>query len=266
MLKPYPDVVETGPLPQRIAEEDASVRVMAGGRQKFTLEGVVGDMAAATCATLRSPPGQATSRHSRLPSFLCARRNWNRHVLGRRCPDRLLTGTMSDEEWLDNHPCDRYPPKFRKVFMVFTAIAFPSMIAVMFLIQGALGGFWGSSEVAAAFALLLGGGLALLWTAAILSVEARQPIEVMFDREAFQVRTRRGRLYTQPYASIVGIVPLKLMSGRPPNECQCYLVELAARIPGTTGIWLTPENKAKLDAILRTRGSAFPVRSSPGRR
>jgi hypothetical protein len=170
---------------------------------------------------------------------------------------------MSGEEWFDNRPCDRFPPRFRLGFSAFTAIAFPSMITIMLLAHRVLGGFWGSSEVATVFAFILGGGLAIVAVSAVLSIERRQPVGVMFGREALLARTKKGFVYTRPYSDVVRIVPLRVLSGRPPNQCQCYLVELAARIPGTRGIWLTPENKARLEIKLRDSRSKIPLYGRP---
>lgn len=97
--------------------------------------------------------------------------------------------------WRDNHPCDRFESRFRR-------LAFGSVIAILILASVAtfsVASLGGNRSLALGLALGFGLISASFVVATLLVTESRFPRAIRFDSAEMMWRTRGGKVYTFPY-------------------------------------------------------------------
>jgi len=147
------------------------------------------------------------------------------------------------DRWLDNSPCDRADP---------AEWAFAGVCVGMLGVFGAAFSWWylslgGSEVLAASFGTILAVAAAYLLLLGIL-IQRDFLAEVSFRSEEMTGRTRVGRTSTVAYARIIKVRPWPKRAKFPRRYHVLYEGE---RFRSPEGLWLTPDNKTRLDEAMR---------------
>lgn len=166
-----------------------------------------------------------------------------------RRDDRLLGGAKTEESWYDNRPGEKDDPGFRRsILAALLAIFVPGTVAIYFapIMAG------GSATLGLLLALILGVGGFLACYAAITLSNRDLATAVRFETTQMVWRTRDGRILKVAFSEVVQIVPSTWKGDLVGGEVRRYAVVMnPGRLGLRRGIWLNPENKARLEALRR---------------
>ncbi len=153
------------------------------------------------------------------------------------------------EVWYDNRPCDRANPRFRRlVYATLVAVFVPGTLGIYLLFVSA----GGSRTTGILVAGLLGGGSGLAAALIPISLEAGAAAGVSFGTQEMAWRIRSGKVRRADYGRVVDVTTTQWRenwSGNAVGEGVClrYVVWIRGRFGLQTGLWLTPDNRKRLD-------------------
>jgi len=205
--------------------------------------------------TLWLTPPNRSRLESTMSAFRQARRSFGavREAPAQQTAVAESIGGDDVDGWIDNRPCDRMPPGSRRMVILVMAVFFVASVSIQFAL-----GIWlyrpPSSGMAVAATLI---GVSLFVVFLPFIAESRMAVAVRPGSNEIAWRIRSGRVLRLSYERFLRIEPSGWKGDWSEGVCQRYVAVFRSRFPGgSSGVWLTPLNKARLEVAIRlARGS-----------
>ena len=154
------------------------------------------------------------------------------------------------EEWHDNRPCDRFHPKFRIVISITLLGGFTVLAVAAYSFEMMLSGsVIGSLLFATIFGPVIGTVVVVLVHRALTNM----PVAISFLPRLMVWRTKDGRLLRASYTEIRETDTSKWKGDWPGGVCNRYVIFIGRSRFSLRTIWLTADNKARLDRAAHGR-------------
>jgi len=167
-----------------------------------------------------------------------------------------------NETWYDNRPCDRFQPGFKRTIYILAVVIFVPGTMLIYFLHVLVGGYPTTGLVVA---LVFGGYGGALFGLLPLMIEANAAVEVSLTSSEILWRTRAEKIRNVSYGAIDGVITSRWKGDWTDGVCGRYVVLIRKRLGVRVTLWLTPDNKARLDGAMRRAGehtSSFEVATS----
>lgn len=158
------------------------------------------------------------------------------------------SGSGMNEIWYENRPCDRFQPGFlRRVYTLSAVILVLGTIAI-YLLHVLVGGY---PTTGILVALVFGGYAGALLIVIPFTIASNAAVEVSLTPTEMLWRTRAGKIRNASYGAIDRIITSRWKGDWTDGVCRRYVLLIRKRLGVRVGLWLTPDNKARLEGAMK---------------